>query len=169
MATHLETDRLALREMTPDDIDFVAAMLGDAQVMRWYPRVYSRAESREWLERQRWRYSTYGCGLWLCEERHTGVPVGQAGLLMQDVDGAIEPEIGYLLHRPFWRLGYATEATRAVKRYAFETRDHPHVIALVRPGNEASAAVAKRLGMTPRREIDIFGAKHIVFQADRAS
>lgn len=167
MTTHLESERLALREMTHDDLDFVAAMLGDAEVMRWYPKVYSRAEAREWLERQLWRYSTYGCGLWLAEERASGVPVGQTGLLMQDVDGALEPEIGYLLHRSFWGVGYATEATLAIKRYAFETRHHAHVISLVRPENLASAAVARRLGMTPRRETEIFGAKHIVFQADR--
>ena len=43
----LETPRLALREMSLDDLDFVAAMLGHPEVMRFYPKVYSRDEARE--------------------------------------------------------------------------------------------------------------------------
>ena len=39
----LQTARLALREMTPDDLDFVASMLADPEVMRFYPSTYDRA------------------------------------------------------------------------------------------------------------------------------
>ncbi len=46
----LETDRLALREMSLDDLDFVATMLADPQVMRFYPKCYSREESAGWIE-----------------------------------------------------------------------------------------------------------------------
>jgi RimJ/RimL family protein N-acetyltransferase len=76
----LETQRLRLREMQPDDLDFVAAMLGDPEVMRYYPRVYSRADAQAWLDRQRKRYIDDGHGLWLVEERATGMPAGRVGL-----------------------------------------------------------------------------------------
>ncbi len=46
----LESDRLALREMSLEDLDFVATMLADSQVMRFYPKCYSREESAGWIE-----------------------------------------------------------------------------------------------------------------------
>jgi RimJ/RimL family protein N-acetyltransferase len=56
----LETARLALREMTTDDLDFVAAMLAHPEVMRFYPQLYSRDEAKQWIERQLGRYARNG-------------------------------------------------------------------------------------------------------------
>ena len=109
----LETDRLLLREMSQGDLDFVATMLADPEVMRFYPKAYSREESAEWVERQIARYARDGHGLWLVTLRETGRPVGQVGLTFQSVDGIAEPEVGYLIHRPFWRRGFAAEAAAA--------------------------------------------------------
>jgi len=160
----LESDRLRLREMSDDDLDFVAEMLADPEVMRYYPKCYSRDEAREWLHRQVRRYQADGCGLWLVEDRDTGAPRGQVGLIIQDVDGSREPEVGYLIHRPFWRHGLAFEAASAVKRHAFDTRGVDHVISLIRPENIPSQAVARKLGLSPVRETMFHGYRHLVFQ-----
>jgi len=168
MAPILETPRLALREMSPGDLDFVAAMLGHPEVMRYYPKVYSRNEARTWLERQRERYARDGHGLWLAEDRATGEPVGQVGLMTQLVDGVKEPEIGYLIHRPFWRRGLASEAALGVRAWAFDTLGHPRVISLIRPENLPSQGVARKLGMAPEKRVQIFGMEHIVFSVRKA-
>ncbi len=167
MAYVLETARLRLRHMTLDDLDFVAEMLADPEVMRFYPHPYERDEAAEWLRRQRDRYVDHGHGLWLVEERASGSPVGQVGLLMQEVDGDELPEIGYLLHRPYWGRGYATEAARATRDHAFETLAYAHVISLVRPENLPSRAVAERIGMRVRGETEHAGLDHLVFGLDR--
>jgi ribosomal-protein-alanine N-acetyltransferase len=167
MKTILETARLALREMSLDDLDFVAAMLGHPEVMRFYPKIYSRDEAREWVERQLARYARDGHGLWLVEDRATTEPVGQVGLLMQLVDGVEEPEIGYLIHRPFWRRGLATEAALGVRAWAFETQGHERVISLIRPENLPSQGVARKLGMAPEKRAQHFGMEHIVFAVRR--
>lgn len=163
----LVTERLRLREMVEDDLDFVAEMLADAEVMRYYPKRYSRDEARGWLERQVRRYEADGCGLWLVEDLETGEPRGQVGLVMQEVDGQREPEIGYLVHRPFWRRGYAYEAASGVRRYAFETRRLDHVISLIRLENLPSQAVARKLGLSPVRETSFHGFRTLVFQMKR--
>ena len=159
----LETPRLALREMSLGDLDFVAAMLGHPEVMRFYPSVYSRDEARAWIERQRDRYARDGHGLWLAEDRATGEPVGQVGLLTQLVDGVEEPEIGYPIHHPFWRRGLASEAALGVRTWAFETLGHPRVISLIRPENLPSQGVARKLGMTPEKRAQLHELEHVVF------
>src|SRR6185503_13291625 len=97
----IHTLRLMLRELTDGDLDFVAEMLADPAVMRYYPKCYSRAEAAEWIKRQRARYFSHGHSLWLVEARDHG-PVGQVGLVRQTVHGVEECEVGYLIHSAFW-------------------------------------------------------------------
>src|SRR5581483_10927925 len=109
----ITTERLTLRELELGDLDFVASILGDAEVMRYWPAPLTREQAVEWIERQRERYARDGCGYWLAVDRATGAPVGQAGVLMLNWSGEPRPALGYMIHRPFWRRGYATEAARA--------------------------------------------------------
>ena len=97
----LETARLLLREMSLDDLDFVAAMLAHPEAMRFYPKCYTRDEAAAWVQRQIDRYARHGHGLWLVSDTATGQPVGQVGLVMQTVRAVEEREVGYLVHRPF--------------------------------------------------------------------
>ncbi len=167
LETVLETDRLALREMSLDDLDFVATTLADPQVMRFYPKCYSREESAGWIERQFERYARDGHGLWLVLERETGQPVGQVGLTVQQVDGVTEPEVGYLVRHPFWRRGFASEAAAATRDHAFRELGLPRVISLIRPENLPSQGVARRIGMKSERHALHAGIEHLVFARSR--
>lgn len=167
MTTILETKRLRLREMTPADLDFVADMLGDTQVMRFYPKPLSRPEAEAWIARQSARYVRDGYGLWLAEERATGRPVGTVGLVAQVVDGVVEAEVAYLVHRPHWRRGFAAEAALAVREHAFGTLGKSRVVSLIRPVNLPSQAVARRMGMAPVATTVLEGLEHTVFAVDR--
>ena len=158
-----ETPRLRLREMVKEDLDFVATMLADPEVSRYYERQFDRADAQVWLERQLRRYARDGHGLWIVEERDSGTPVGQVGLAVQDVEGERHPEIGWLLHRPCWGRGYATEAGAAARDVAFARWHYPYVISLIRPVNTPSRRVAERLGMEPGREVQFHGFTHIVY------
>ncbi len=138
-------------------------MLADPEVMRHYPKVLDREEARGWIERQRGRYARDGSGLWLVLERESGAPIGQVGLIRQPVEGALEPEIGYLIHRPFWRRGYAIEAARGVAKWAKSALGLSRVVSLIRPENLPSQAVARRLGMTPERRVVFHEREHVLF------
>jgi len=164
----LDTERLTLREMTDGDLPFVAEMLGDAETMRFYPKVYTPIEARGWLDRQQQRYATDGHGLWLVTERGTGERVGQVGLARQHVEGRSEPEIGWLVQRSRWRRGVATEAASAVRDLAFGPMGLDRVISLIRPVNEPSQGVARKIGMRPEREVTFHDYRHIVFAVRRA-
>src|SRR2546429_446869 len=99
MKTVLETTRLVLREMTMADLDFVAAIPGDLEPMRFYPQAYPRDDARGWVGRQLDRYARDGHGLWLVVRKDTGEPVGQVGLVKMLVEGVMESEVGYLIDR----------------------------------------------------------------------
>ncbi|MBA3726078.1 MAG: GNAT family N-acetyltransferase [Armatimonadetes bacterium] len=160
----LETTRLILREMTPADLDFMAEMLAHPEVMRYYPKLHTRDEARDWIERQMRRYREDGYGPWLVMSKATGEPIGQVGLAEQEVDGARETEVGYILHRPLWGRGYATEAAKACLDYAEEI-GKTRIVALIRPVNEPSMRVAARLGMVFEKLSDFKGLPHNVMVA----
>ena len=79
-----------------------------------------------------------------------GVLAGTIGLRLLDDLG---PEIVYSLAPGMWGKGYATEAAGAVVDYALRTLGLPQVLAEVDNGNTASAAVIKRIGLTPFDEV----------------
>jgi [ribosomal protein S5]-alanine N-acetyltransferase len=165
----LETVRLLLREMSLADLDFVAAMLAHADVMRFYPKCYSREEAEVWVQRQTRRYARHGHGLWLVWEKATEQPVGQVGLLIQNFQGVEEKEVAYLIHRPFWRRGFATEAALACRDYAFDVLGRRRVIALIRPENGPSQTVAQRLGMAAEPDaVWHSGFEHHIFSVSRS-
>ncbi len=166
----LETSRLVLREMSLNDLDLVASMLAHPEVMRFWPRCYSREETEEWVRQQQDRYARHGHGYWLALEKATIQPVGQAGLLTLEVDGVEEVSLGYIVHRPFWCKGFATEAGAACLDYAFETLGEPRVIAPIRPENTPSQGVALKLGMEPeKRTTYLAGFEHLIFSISRAA
>src|SRR5262249_4860512 len=133
MTVILTTPRLLLREMTLADVPFIAALLGDPEVTRFYPQVFGLTDAEAWVTRQIARYEQDGPGGWLAVDRASGEPVGQVGLSNLLVEGVIEPEIGYLIARARWRQGLASEAALAVRDHAFGTLGKPHVISLIRP------------------------------------
>jgi RimJ/RimL family protein N-acetyltransferase len=166
-AAILETPRLVLREMIAEDLDFIASLLADPEVMRYWPRCYTRDEAEGWVRRQRERYRRHGYGYWLAIDRATGEPVGQAGLLQAEVEGRQETALGYIIHRPCWRQGYATEAAAACRDYAFDRAGKEKVIALVRPENVPSQGVALKIGMVEEGRTQYEGFLHLIFAIRR--
>lgn len=163
----LETARLTLRELTPEDAPVLVTIWGDAETMRYYPRALTAPEVEEWLGRQIARYPT-GTGLLGMVLRETGALVGDCGPVWQEVDGPPELEIGYHVHRMYWKQGLATEAARAVRAYAFGSLDLDHVISLIRPENRPSRRVAEKNGFYKDRLVFWRGYDHWVYRSDNA-
>ncbi len=166
---HLETERLIVREQTLDDLDDLAAILCDPETMAYYPRAYTRREARGWIERQIRLYEERGFGLWALVAKHGGEFVGQCGLTPQQVDGKEEIEIGWHVMRPLWRRGYASEAAAACRDYGLSTLGLGRLISLVSVANQPSAGVARKIGMTPWKDIVRAGMPHTVFAISERS
>ena len=133
--------------MTADDLDHMADMLGDPEVMAFYPAPKTRAESAEWIARMQQRYEEHGHGLWVIET-HDGDFVGDCGLTWQSVNGAPVLEVGYHVRRGMQQQGYATEAACACVDLVARELAPTLLTAIIHPANEASRRVAEKLGMT---------------------
>ncbi|HYI46622.1 MAG TPA: GNAT family N-acetyltransferase [Actinomycetota bacterium] len=144
----LETDRLRLRPLAEHDLDALHAVLGDPELMRYYPAPFSLADTGEWIDKQLARYTRDGFGLWAMELEETGEMIGDCGLTIQDVDGVGHVEVGWHVRRDMCNQGFATEAAKACRDFAFGEMGLTRLISLVRPENLASCRVAEKLGMT---------------------
>lgn len=141
------TLRLRFREMVESDLDDIAAMLGDAEVMRYYPATRSRDEALEWILGNQRRYAEHGFGLWVIEARD-GTFIGDLGLTWQQVNGQPRLEVGYHVRSDAQGQGFATEAALAAREYARSVLGANELVAIIHPDNAASRRVAEHLGMT---------------------
>lgn len=162
----LETPRLTLRELNLNDAPALHAVLGDAETMRWYSRALTLEEVSVWITRQMDRYPS-GTGLLGMVLREAGTLIGDCGPVWQAVDGPLELEIGYHVHRHWQNRGLATEAARAVRDYAFANIDCNHAISLIRPENLPSRRVAEKNGFTLDRTVFWRDYDHCVYRLDR--
>ena len=87
--------------------------------------------------------------------------IGYCGLFyFLDIHGQPEIELGYRLRRAAWGQGYATEAARLVRDYAFHTLHIKRLIALIDPDNVPSIRVAEKIGMHYESEVMLEGYDH---------
>lgn len=144
----LETERLYLREMNQSDFESLCKILQDEDTMYAYEGAFNVDEVQEWLDRQIFRYQEWNFGLWAVILKETNQMIGQCGLTMQPWKDENVLEIGYLFERTYWHKGYAIEAAKASKKYAFEILKADEVCSIIRDTNIASQKVAIRNGMT---------------------
>lgn len=144
----LETERLYLREMNQSDFESLCKILQDEDTMYAYEGAFNVDEVQEWLDRQILRYQEWNFGLWAVILKETNQMIGQCGLTMQPWKDENVLEIGYLFERTYWHKGYAIEAAKACKKYAFEILKADEVCSIIRDTNIASQKVAIRNGMT---------------------
>jgi ribosomal-protein-alanine N-acetyltransferase len=175
MGTVIETDRLVLRQMAWDDLDALAELYADPEVMRYIgsgqPR--TREQSQKSLElfmtdnAHAWSPETLArlpqlrqvierggpFGLWATVLKAEGRMIGRCGLIPWNLDGRHEVEVGYMLAKPYWGRGLATEAAVAIREHGHHRLGFRRLVSLIQPGNVASRRVAEKVGM--RYEGDI--------------
>jgi [ribosomal protein S5]-alanine N-acetyltransferase len=154
----IETDRLVLRPIEPDDLDAFAALHADPEVADFIGGVKTREEAAEWLARRSADYRRQGYGIMAVVEKATGDVVGRCGLAHWDIEGEDELEVGYAFVKSAWGRGYATEAASAARDYALEELGRTRLIALIRRDNPRSARVAEKLGLTHERDVLFHGS-----------
>jgi RimJ/RimL family protein N-acetyltransferase len=137
-------------------------VFSDPQVMRFGDGVQTKEWVDAWLRTCFERYyQTWGFGPYAVVERQRQAVIGYCGLFFfPDINGQPEVEIGYRLERSAWGRGYATEAARAVRDFAFGDLGMQRLIAIIDPSNTASIRVAEKIGMHHEAEVMLEGYTH---------
>jgi RimJ/RimL family protein N-acetyltransferase len=165
---HLETERLQLRPMSPDDLEAFSHVVGDPVSMRFYPRPFDHEMTRTWIERVQERYTRDGIGLLAVVERATGEMIGDCGPMVQETGHGSFVELGWHIRRDRQGLGFATEAGAACRDRAWEVLDVDRLISIIRPENVPSWSVARALGFRPWRGDVRAGMAHILWTIERS-
>jgi RimJ/RimL family protein N-acetyltransferase len=173
--TTLETDRLRLRQWRDEDLDALALMYADPEVMRYIRdgSTLDRTATAQHLGRMRRHWEEHGYGLFAVEVKDSGAMIGWAGLAVPLFLPEVLPavEIGWRLARSAWGHGYATEAAAVALRFGFEEAGLDRIISIRHPENARSARVMDKLGLTFDHETVIpgFDQRVAVHAIDRAT
>ena len=144
----LETDRLIIREMCPDDVEAIYKIY-EGNDLRYTENLFDDIDKeRAYIkDYQKYIYNFYDFGIWLFEEKGTGDVIGRGGVELKVYeDGTEGIEIGYIIRKDKQRQGFAYEGLRAILIYVKEHFDIKSVNVSVHRDNISSVELAKKLG-----------------------
>ena len=150
----LETERIILREILPEDAAFILDLLNQPSFIRYIGDrgVRTEEEAREFIEtRYRPSYSEHGFGLYLVELKETQTPAGMCGFVKRDT--LPEPDIGFAFLPQYGRQGYAYESAAALMKYGREVLRLGRILAITTQDNESSGRLLGKIGFTFERLI----------------
>ncbi len=165
----LETARLLLRHLEPADLDDLFALYRDPEIRRYFPEgTLTYAETKEELD---WFLNGHPhhpqLGLWATIDKTTGEFIGRCGLLPWTIEERAEVEVAYLLAKPYWGQGLATEVAQALVAYGFEQLGLTRLICMMYPENKASVRVAQKMGMTLEKAMEDDKGPYLLYSTTR--
>jgi RimJ/RimL family protein N-acetyltransferase len=150
----IETVRLTLRQLDPDDSGFIVELLNDPSFIRFVGDRGVRTvddAGRYISDGPVASYARHGFGLWLVQRKDSGAPIGICGLLKRD--SLPDVDIGFAFLPPFRAEGYAYESAAAVLAYGAAHCGLTRVAAVVNAENVASIKLLEKLGMQYERMV----------------
>ncbi len=159
----IDTPHLRLRPFEERDLDPLADIYSDVEVMRFLNDGKPRDRAETWHQIAmfigHWHFRGYG--VWAVEEKGSGEFVGRVGLFYPE--GWPGLEVIWTIARSRWGRGYATEAGRASIEYGFNSVRAPRLISIIHPGNRNSIRVAEKVGERLDGQIQFRGKLHSVY------
>lgn len=148
----IDSERLRVRRFTPDDLDFMARLLGDPEVARFLGGVKDRAAAADTLRTRGLDYYDEhpGLGMWATVEKATGRAVGFH--VLNHIHGEPDVQVGYALARDVWGRGYAREMALRLLHYGFADLRLPQICAITDLEHHVSQRVLTAIGLERRGE-----------------
>lgn len=148
----LETPRLRLRHWHDDDLESLARLCADPEVMRYYPALMSRDDCAALMVRSRLQFVRHGVGLWALERKDSDAFIGYCGLASCALPmPSPAVELLWAVTCDQWGQGLVHEAANAVLQCAFDTLGLDEVVACAAQLNEPARQLLEGLGMRPEQ------------------
>ena len=143
------------------DQDLAIEIFTDPEVVKYVCDVMTPETIAQELPWQVKRGAGGRLGIWVLTRKDTGAQLGSAVLLPLPIDlddtdwSLLEPEtypdadieVGYMLRRAAWGLGYATEACSRLVQFGFEQTALEEIVAVTDQANAASQHVLRKSGL----------------------
>ncbi len=161
----LETDRLKLRELGPDDAAFAFELNADPQVVRYTgDEPFASVEAAQAFLAGYADYRVHGMGRWLVVRKSDGEALGWCGLKRHPTG---EVDVGYRFFRRHWGKGYATEACAACIEYGFRELGLEQIVAHAMVDNAASIRVMVKCHMSFSSADEQHGQNAVIYRIER--
>ncbi len=152
MTIHIETPRLILRELRPEDDHGMFELDSNPAVLTYLGGAPQTdiEQSREVIRFVQSQYENYGIGRFAMVLKDTNEFMGWAGLkyVTESINDHINyHDIGYRLIERYWGKGYATEAARASLDYGFHELNLDKIYGITMSDNYASQAILQKIGL----------------------
>lgn len=161
-----ESERLLFRTIEYSDFnDWMEFFKDPITHQYWIAELKSpEIECENWYKKQFHRYENNLGGMNALIEKQSGKLIGHCGLLVQNVDGVSELEIGYSLLPEFWNKGLATESAKKCRDFAFENNFSDSLISIISLTNKPSENVAIKNGMKIDKVTEYYGNAVNIFR-----
>jgi RimJ/RimL family protein N-acetyltransferase len=144
----IETDRLILRRLEPDDAEFILGLLNDPSFLRFIgdKGVRTLDDAREYIRTGPMAsYERLGFGLFLTALREDRAPIGICGLLKREALDDVD--VGFAFLPRYWSKGYGFESAAAVLDYGRRVLGLTRIVAITSPDNASSIRLLEKLGL----------------------
>jgi ribosomal-protein-alanine N-acetyltransferase len=162
----LETERLALRRLTPEDAAFMRRLVNEPSWLEFIGDrgVRTEEDAREYLRTGAIAsYETHGFGLWAVTLRDSDAPIGICGLVRRDFLDDVD--LGFAFLPEFQAKGYGREAGAAVVDYARRVLGLARLVAITVPANSRSIALLEKLGFVLEKKMEHPGRSEVLLFA----
>ncbi|ATC34817.1 GNAT family N-acetyltransferase [Elizabethkingia anophelis] len=157
----LETERLLLRELNPDDAGDFFNLNENPNVIKYTgDKAFQNIdEAREFLENYQ-NYRLNGYGRWAVMSKENNEFVGWCGLKYNS--STDETDVGFRFFEHYWNKGFATESAGACIDYGFKNLNLNTVLGRAMQDNAASVKILEKLGMKYVRDFEFDGHKGVI-------
>jgi RimJ/RimL family protein N-acetyltransferase len=155
--TYLFTSsRLGFRNWLETDLDPMAELNTDVAVMEFFPSVYSREQTLDFIKRMQLHFQDKGFCYFAVDRLDTQEFIGFIGLMSKDFEADFTPctDIGWRLKKSAWNSGFATEGARCCLEQAFNRYGMEKVYSMAPKINVKSEQVMKKTGMKKVKHFD---------------
>lgn len=167
----IETARLLLRPYTPQDLDELAPILSNPEVMRYsptgpIPKDQIKEVTQKTLQFFIKHWQQHGFGVWAVVEKATAELIGHCGLNF--LPNSPEVEVLYRLDKAYWNQGIASEAAKASLRYGFEQVKLDRIVAITAPEHIASRRVMEKCGLKYEKNAQFYNLDVVYYALARS-
>ncbi len=146
---NIETDRLLLRDINENDLNFIYEM--DKSPLVYYYDEDIEPSKEDVFDRYKARIENMKLNsdkhyIFLITLKNKGLPIGEVHANL-NWEALKEWELGFKLHPDFWGNGYASEAVKAVIKFLFEEIYVHKIVGFCNAKNEKSSKLMMNVGM----------------------